>query len=278
MTIRPLSSLVAGAALLCLCRASFAVTSDSTYRAFSTKLIFSETPDLGPAWRGGLRITDALAWDGYLNVAGWFCVDLLMAGLPTLSLKDSNRTSVTDNFFLISLKSIPLRIPVWKNLYELGAGLKYHAAEFRLANKDGELVADKTYLLVPFVTQEFLWAERNHFNLFACAAFEERNLSAGPKLFTTYCFVPGYRFFISTRWSLGIEYALFNARKMPLNLIWYLWDADHVAFDNPDADWYSLLFWGVSFANRHFRVDMNVACHYSFQGPIIPMIGFGWNF
>jgi len=54
---------------------------------------------------------------------------------------------------------------------------------------------------------------------------------------------------------------------MPLNLIWYLWDADHVSFDNPDADWYSLMFWGASFANRHFRLDLNIACHYSSRDP-----------
>jgi hypothetical protein len=270
--------LVACVAILHPLKARGADSSDSLYKAFETKLLYSETPDIGPAWRGGLRITDLIVWDGYLNVAGWFTMDLFMAGIPSLSLNDSSKTRVADNFILFSVKSRPFRVPVRGNLYEIGGGIKYHSAEFELANKDGEIASENTVMVVPFVTQSFLLAKRNHFNLFTCVALENRDLDNGARLFATYCLVPGYRFFISDHWSLGMEYPLFNARKMPLNLIWYLWDADHVSFDNPDADWYSLMFWGASFANRHFRLDLNIACHYSFKGPIIPMIGFGWNF
>jgi len=84
--------LVACVAILHPLKARGADSSDSLYKAFETKLLYSETPDIGPAWRGGLRITDLIVWDGYLNVAGWFTMDLFMAGIPSLSLNDSSKT------------------------------------------------------------------------------------------------------------------------------------------------------------------------------------------
>ena len=262
------------AALVLIHFTVFGASPDTSYKAFSTKLIFTETPDIGPKWRGGIRMTDVLAWDFYINIAGWITVDYFIAGIPTIG----DTTKISDFFSLFSLKSRPLRIPAGSNEYKLAGGIKYHAAEFKITGKDGTSFGENSYWTVPFITQSFVLMTRNHFNLFSSAALENRNIGTGKKLFASYCFVPGYRFFITNKWSLGIEYAVFNARKLPLNLFWYLWDADKLAFDNPNADWYSLIFWGASFTGRHIRVDLNIACHYTFQGPIVPMFGVGWNF
>lgn len=270
----PVTYTIATAIVLIHCT-SFAGAPDTSYKAFSTKLIFTETPDIGPKWRGGIRMTDILCWDGYFNIAGWFTVDYLIAGIPTIG-NDSAKFS--DNFSLFSLKSRPVRIPVGRHEYKLAGGIKYHAAEFKISGKDGVLLSENSYWTVPFITQSILLCNRNHFNLFSSVVFESRNIGSAKKLFASYCLVPGYRFFINNRWSLAVEYAYFNVRKLPLNLLWYLWDADGVSFDNPNADPYSLMFWGASFTNRHFRADFNIGCHYTFQGPVIPMFGIGWNF
>jgi hypothetical protein len=278
MTIKKTSAMAyaVAATIVLINFTSYASPPDTSYKAFSTKLIFTETPDIGPKWRGGIRMTDVLAWDFYFNVAGWFNIDFFAAGFPTITGGDS--TKISDNFTLFSIKSLPLRIPIGNNMYKLAGGIKYHAAEFKITGKDGASFSENSYWTVPFLAQGFLLGNRNHFNLFSSAALENRNLGTGRQLFASYCFVPGYRFFISSKWSLGLEYAVFNARKLPLNLLWYLFDADGVAFDNPNADWYSLMFWGASFTGRHFRADFNIACHYTFQGPIVPMFGIGWNF
>jgi hypothetical protein len=71
--------LIRGLVLLTL-GAGGALAGTFTESAFPQKLIFSETPEVGHAWHGGLRMHDVLIWDGYWNVGGWFTLDVLSAG------------------------------------------------------------------------------------------------------------------------------------------------------------------------------------------------------
>ena len=252
-------------------------TTPEIKRPFSSKLIFSETPDIGSKWHGGVRLTDIFCLDGYVNIAGFFTFDLLFAGIPTI--KDSTGLAISDRFILVSLKSRPLQVSLLNNRYAVGAGIKYHDAEFKiLSTQDQDSFVVRSVWLVPFITQSYSIGTRNHFNLFSSIALENKKLTTGTTLFTYYCFVPAYRFDISKHWSAGFEYYLFNADKLPLNILWVAWSPSHLPFENINRDWYSYVFWGISYRGKHLRIDMNLANYYTFQGPVFPLISFGWNF
>jgi hypothetical protein len=246
-------------------------------KPFSGKVIFSETPDIQAEWRGGIRLTDFLCLDGYVTIADFFTFDLLFAGIPTI--RDSNGLAISDRFFLFSLKSRPVQVQLFGNRYAVAGGIKYHDAEFKiLSTQDQDSFVVRSLWLVPFITQSYALGSRNHFNLFSSIALERKKLSTGNTVFAYYCFVPGYRFDISNRWSVGMEYYLFNADKVPMNIIWVALSPSHLPFENINRDWFSYMFWGVSYSGKHLRIDLDIANHYSFQGPVLPFIGFGWNF
>jgi hypothetical protein len=264
-------------AIACSCLFAQGDTAPEIKRPFSSKLIISETPDIGLKWHGGIRLTDIFCLDGYVNIAGFFTFDFLIAGIPTI--RDSTGLAISDRFYLFSLKSRPLQVSLLNNRYAVAAGIKYHDAEFKiLSTRDQDSFVVRSVWLAPFITQSYSLGNRNHFNLFSSIALESRKLTTGNTLFASYCFVPGYRFDISKHWSADLEYYLFNAEKLPLNILWVAWSSSHLPFENLNRDWFSYLFWGVSFSGKHLRIDLHIANHYSFQGPILPFIGFGRNF
>jgi hypothetical protein len=247
-------------------------------RPFSGKMILSETPDIGGKWRGGIRITDVLCLEGYVNIGGLFTFDALISGIP--DIKDTaNRQTISDRFLLFTLKSRPVTASLFNNRYAVAGGVKYHDELFKIRSTDEQdSFVYKSVWLVPFVTQSYTLGTRNRFNLFSSIALESRKLTTGNTLFTSFCFVPGYCFDISKRWSVGLEYYLFNADKLPMNILWIALSPSHGLFENINRDWFSLIFWGVSYSGKHLRIDFHLANHYSFTGPVMPFLGFGWNF
>jgi hypothetical protein len=266
---------------ICAASASGFAQGDTTQelkQPFIGKPIFFETPDMGGKWRGGIRWTDLLCLDGYVNIADFFTFDLLFAGIPTI--KDTaNRQTISDRFILVSFKSRPLQFSLFNNSYAVAGGVKYHDEAFRiLSTQDEDSFVEKSSWLVPFITQSYTLGTRHHLDLFSSIALESRKLTTGNKVFAYYCFVPSYRFDISRHWSVGAEYCLFNADKLPMTILWVAWSPSHLPFENMNGDWYSYLFWGISYTGKHLRIDMNFANYYTFQGPVFPLISFGWNF
>jgi hypothetical protein len=245
---------------------------------FVGKPLFTETPEMGGKWRGGVRLTDLLCLDGYVNIADFFTFDVLFAGIPTI--KDTaNRQTISDRFILVSLKSRPLRFSLFNNEYAIAGGLKYHDEAFKiLSTQDDDSFVVKSAWLVPFITQSYALGQRHHLNLFSSIALESRKLTTGNTLFASYCFVPGYRFDISSHWSAGADYCLFDASRLPMTIVWIAWSPSHLPFENINGDWFSYVFWGISYTGKHLRIDIDLANYYTFQGPVFPLISIGWNF
>jgi len=148
--------LVACVAILHPLKARGADSSDSLYKAFETKLLYSETPDIGPAWRGGLRITDLIVWDGYLNVAGWFTMDLFMQAFPPCrSTIRARRGSPTTSYSSLSNQD-PFVCPYGATCTKSGR----HQIPFGRIRTREQGRRDRfgnTVMVVPFVTQSFCW-------------------------------------------------------------------------------------------------------------------------
>jgi hypothetical protein len=254
-------------------------------RAFCNKVIYTETPDIGVKWRGGLRNISLLSWDMYFNIGNILTVDYLFTGLREHHLYDSttgDSTTLADNMSIFTLKSRPLRIQSEKLVYKVGGGLKFYQANAEFQNQYGEgLEPTRDNAVVLFITQSWFLprTQRHLFNLYASLSLRNDTLSSGAvSTWPTLYFVPAYRiYFGKTRhWSAGVEYYLMNPRWLPFKALQYY--IKGIDYFSPDQNWISIMFYGISFTTRHVRFDAGLANHYSFTAPFIPTIGFGWNF
>jgi hypothetical protein len=236
---------------------------------FCSKLIFSETPEIGKKWHGGIRMTDVLIWDFYWNVNGWLTLDLLAAGLPNL-FKGQGGT-LTDNLKVFTIKSRPFSFQLKERPYRIAGGIKIYRANSKFGDSTATFMDTEDKSSVFFVTQSCQW-NKHGVNLFTSLSSSENQNKA------TYFIVPGYHYPISESWSFSLEYYMTNTRFIPLKILQFYYDADELEFDNRERDMYSFMFFGCQYKRTHLRVDLNLASHYTFQNLVIPMLGIGWNF
>ena len=116
--------------------------------------------------------------------------------------------------------------------------------------------------------------KRHQFNLFTSLSLR----SSGNATSTTVYLVPGYKFWINRGWNFGLEYYLTNTCKLPIKTLQYLMDSDGTDFNNSSRDFYSFMVYGIHYNGKHFYFGLDFANHLSFTGPIIPLLGLGWNF
>jgi hypothetical protein len=242
-------------------------------KPFSGKLFFAETPNIGLKWHGGIRMTDILAWDGYININNWMTLDLLAEGMSEMKA-DKNGSTITDKFRAIALKSRPFSFSLKGNPYQLAFGLKLYRSNLLFSMKndmngfDTIKTADTSTVL--FLTESYSLGQKHFINLFTSLSFR-RGSSA-------YFIVPGYRYGITGSWSVGIEYYMTNSIFLPLGLYQYLFSANHWALENYNQDLFSFMFYGFQYTGKHLRIDLNIGNHISFQPPFLPLLGVGWNF
>jgi hypothetical protein len=249
-------------------------------KAFPNKLIFSETPEIGYKWRGGIRMNDLLVWDVYWNIGGIGSISLNFSGLPKITTADS--VTLVDNFRSISLKSRPIGLSFARSRLMVGGGVRLYSASFGYMNDStGEGIPveiDRSF--GPFVSACLFLRDRHCFNVAISVPLQSRQIGEDKRRIVSTVFItPGYRVFLGHRknWSLGLEYLMGNPEELPIKLLQYAFDPDGLEFYNPDRQWISMMFWGVTYSRRHFRVDINIGNHISFQGPIVPFLGVGWN-
>jgi hypothetical protein len=264
---------------LCLFFSSLCAEEQSaTQTAFPHKLIFSDTPEIGRKWRVGIRNNDIVVWDLNWNINDWFMVDILSAGVYRLKVEDAR---IKDMFFLLTIKSRPISANFWGGVYKIGAGLKGYEADTDIestgtADQEDFWPIDNSGMI--FLTQGFS-RNKHYLNLFSSLSFREKNLSSGAtKTQQTYCITPGYRYRLGKYWSVSVENYMTNAEKLPIKVLQYGMDEDGVEFWNPNQELYSFMFWGFQYTRTHLRIDLNFISHYTFQGPMFPMIGIGWHF
>jgi len=246
------------------------LAADFSEQPFTEKLIFSETPEIGKKWHGGLRTTDLISYEGYLNINGWATVDFMLTGIFGLKM-DSNGVELSDNFKILTFKSRPLCLTVKNAPYKLAGGLKIYRSDFNMVDESDSLIATNDRSTVLFLTQGYLLNNKHYFNLFT-------SLSSREKSGSTYYIVPGYRYRLSDRWNMGIEYYMTNTLYLPMKIFQFLFDKDKLDFFNTDRNMFSYMFYGFQYTGEHVRIDLNLASHVTFQYFIMPMIGFGWNF
>jgi hypothetical protein len=251
---------------------------DSVFRPFCNKVVFSETPEIGPKWHGGVRSSDILIQDGNWNIGGLFALDLTLAGLPWIKSK-TDSSGLADNYQLFSIKSRPWRKAFSGNLYSVGAGGKFNSTFFGIKDSSGAYalgpIADHSTEI--FVTQSLRYHQKHLFNLSSSFCFDDKN-SFTDNAVSWWYIVPGYRLMLGSRWSFDFEYYLTNTLTLPIKLLQFTQDADRMDFYNISRDWYSYMVWGFSYSRKHFRLDLHIASHYSFTGLVLPVIGLGWNF
>ena len=246
-------------------------------KPFCNKLIFSETPEIGRKWHGGIRTTDFFCWEGYFNIYNWVMVDFLRAGFGNLKVGENGK--MKDYFYTLTLKSRPIHFDLFGGDYKAALGMKYFKAPFAFV-ADGDSIMrilDSSFML--FVTQGYGFKENHLFNLMTSLSFRDRKDSKGKEITgTTYYLVPGYQYAISEKWFFSVEYYMTNTERLPLKILQFAFDKDKLDFYNTGREMYSWLFYGCHYSGKHLRVDLNLANHYSFSGIILPMIGVGWNF
>lgn len=236
---------------------------------FCNKLIYSETPEIGIKWHGGIRMTDVLIWDGYWNINNWLTMDLLISALPNL-FKDQGG-SLTDRFTAFTIKSRPFSFQLMDRTYKVGGGIKSYAARSEFGDSTMTFMDTKDGSFVFFATQSYQW-DKHYFNLFTSVSSHDNQDKA------TYFIVPGYRHPISKSWSFSLEYFMTNTQYIPLKILQFAFDDDQLEFDNRERYMYSFMFFGAQYNRTHLRVDLGLASHYTFQNLILPLIGVGWNF
>lgn len=259
-------------------------------KAFPNKIIFSETPEIGRKWRGGIRFYDLFAvGDLYWNIADFLSIDATYASAGFLiraAVRADGRPvdsmNIKDNFLLISAKSRPFVLKFNNYVFKAGGGLKYYRSASAFLDEYGEGIPEETDQSVNvFTTSALSLNDRLYLNLFLSGAFRTRELSDGEtKLHATIFAVPGGRVFIGKkkRWSFGMEYYLMNPEQLPIKTIQYTVDEDNIDFYNPDRKLVSFLFWGFSYSSRKIRIDLNIGSYSIIYPPYLPFIGFGWNF
>ena len=238
------------------------------------KLIFSETPEIGQKWHGGIRMNDVLVWDGYWNINNWLTMDLLIAGLPSLGA-DTSGSKISDHFYALTWKSRPVSLNLADHPYKASLGLKIYRSNFILTSKNATGTFDTLEMndksTVLFLTESYSLGKRHDFNLFTSLSF--RNNSDA-----TYYIVPGYRFNFGEKWSFAIEYYMTNTMYLPMKVLQFYFSANNYDFENYNRDMYSFMFYGFQYAGRHIRIDLNMINHISFEKPFFPLVGVGWNF
>ena len=249
---------------------------------FGNRLIMAETPETGTKWHGGIRMKDLIDWDLYWNAAGWFTIDFMTGGLSGFKVKDQESggtDELTDNMKLFSIKTRPLCLSLYNAPYKAALGLTVLTARFQFLDEQGsELYPGDNFRQTGiFIVQSWLLNERHYFNLLASVTSQK---TTDTKSIPTVYLVPGYRFLFGAhrRWSFDFEYYYMNPLELPITALQLAFDADKSPFSNPDRQFVSFMFWGFSYSFRHVRLEAHVGNHYSFRGPILPMLGAGWDF
>jgi hypothetical protein len=113
------------------------------------------------------------------------------------------------------------------------------------------------------------------FNVYASMAAHG---SGGGAVYWTYDIVPSFRLFWgrNRHWSLGAEYYLMNPVYFPFKTL--QWVLAQQEFGNLSHGLVTWSFWGISYANRHFRLDLDLASYRFIESPLFPVIGLGWYF
>ena len=245
-------------------------------KAFPGKLIFSDTPDIGIKWHGGVRVLDVLALDFNWNINGWLSVDFLTVGLN--KHKGDQGERITDKFSLVTFKSPPyLKSTAWGN-YAVAGGLKFFNSEFKFQNPGDTNVLKSDAQSGGFFLTQSLTYGKHYINLLTTLSQRKVQLSTGEDERGTFYFAPGYSYSISRHWQVSFEHYWTNTEWLPMKILQYAFDEDKTEFHNPNQDVYSFLFWGFQYRRKHLRVDLNVAHHISLAPPFIPMVGVGWYF
>ena len=81
-----------------------------------------------------------------------------------------------------------------------------------------------------------------------------------------------------SNWFLGGEYYYTNLKTLPLRFLQYGLDVDKLEFYNPSREWVSWMNYGVKYAGENFYFSFSLMNHYSFEGPILPMVSLGYEF
>lgn len=271
---------------------------DSLYSAFSHKLIFSETPDAGVRWRGGIKLRlYFFSFDGeetageeggvlplpqldfFWNMGGILTLDMVIAGIPRIA--GDNGDTIQDSYSLMSIKSKPFSRELRGLPWRIAGGAKLYSASSQFQDSLGEgLPRERDGAVGVFVTQDVRLGRRHRGNLYTSVNFRRKRIGSSPTLSATWFVVPGYRLSLDQcdRWSLGLEYYLMNPEKLPIKFIQYAADEDRTEFHNINRSVVTFLFWGGSYHSRRVRVDFTLGHHPTFQGPVIPSATFGWNF
>jgi hypothetical protein len=257
---------------------------------FNNRIIFSETPEIGRAWRPGIRTKDLLCWDLFWNVNNWLTVDFLHAGMSNRRITDKETGDTvhwTDRADLFTVKSRPVTLNLMGCPYKIAFGFTVYSTvfEFYKPIDNSGLPADTFAQAGLFVAQSWYMKNRkwwifdgsHYFNL--VTSFESHKISDSAS-FTSWYFIPGYRFIFNhpRNLSFDFEYYFMNPYELPLKTLQVIVDPDRLPFENPNLDFVSFMFWGFSFSWKHARAELHLGHHISFSGPIVPAIGFGWEF
>ncbi len=262
------------------------------HKAFETMALYSDAPDIGVKWRGGIRNNSLLYTEMYWNIGDIVVMDIMLSGVRQWNLPDSatgDTITFRDNFDALTLKSRPWVKDIGsQNQYKIAGGLKLYSMNFEWmakhpldSNSYIPLVHDAGMSI--FATQSFNLYNNHLFNLYSSMQFSGR--TGSDKTWTSLYLIPSYRYFFGKRHiaSAGVEYYLMNPRSMPFKIIQAIargnaTKSDFSYLDNIDQEWLSFMFYGITLQWKHIRVDINVGNHYTFTPPFIPMIGFGYNF
>lgn len=250
---------------------------------FSNRIVFSESPEIGTKWHGGVRMNDLLYWDLYWNAGDWITIDLLVTGVSGTKLKDEENggtINMTDQLSLLSLKSRPLTLSLLKNPYKIGGGLVFYGTKFEFINNEqGTGFPAQSFSQAGiFITQSWYINNRHYLNLLTSVT--SHKLSENNNSISSVYLVPGYRCFFgpNRRWSFDLEYYYMNPIELPMKTLQIAFDANNSDFYNPDQQFVSFMFWGFSYSWKHLKVEMHLGHHILLEGPKIPMIGLGWDF
>ena len=248
---------------------------------FSNRIIFSQTPEIGEKWHGGIRMNDIIVWDMYWNCGNWFTIDLLSAGVREINLEgeDNDTITLTDYFTLFSIKSRPFPFTLLNNPYLITGGITMYTNAFQFTNQFGEgIMETPSKDLALFLTQSWYAKKRHYINLVTSISFMKTKHME--KAVSSIYFVPGYRYFIDKKgyWSFDVEYYLMNPIELPMKTLQYGFDPDQNEFYNPEQLFASFTFWGISYSRKHLCLEFHFGHHITFIGPVIPFLGIGWDF
>ena len=256
---------------------------------FANRIIFSETPETGEQWHGGIRMKDIFCWDGYWNVGGWLTLDLMVYGinLRIPNADNGDTTTFADNFSLFSIKSRPLELALLGHPYKISGGFTAYSTGLKLksSSPDSDSLSTPYRQTGLFIAQSWFLENRewwifhgsHYINL--VASFAAHQISNHDYL-TSWYFIPGYRYFFNcpSKLSFDIEFYYMNPYELPFKLMQVAFDPDHLPFENPDLMFASYLFWGFSYSWKHLRLEAHIGHYPASLFPVLPVIGAGWDF